>query len=99
MMQANSFVDMRSSGIDRREGAHRLLEDHADLSPADLTDDLSIGIQLCQLDHVIQIAMPVVLDAAMIENFAVGNLTRLGDHVQDGARGHRLATAALANDT
>src|SRR5690349_8421771 len=99
MMQANSFVDMRSCSIDRRERTHRLLEDHADLSTADLTDDLSIGVQLCQFDHVVQIAMSVILDAAMIKNFAVGDLARFGDHVQDGARGHGLATAALANDT
>src|SRR5215208_6527484 len=99
MMQAHSFVDVRSGGVYRREGAHRLLEDHADLSTTDLTDDLAIGVQLCQLDHVIQIAMSVVLDAAMIKNFAVGDLARFGDHVQDGAGGHGLATAALANDT
>src|SRR4026207_452291 len=99
MMQANSFGNVRSGSIYRCQGTHWFLEDHADLTTADLTDDLSIGVELCQFDHVIQIAVPVVLDASVIKNFAIGDLARLGDHIQDGTRGHRFAAAALATDT
>ncbi len=51
-VQAHRFADVRAGGVDRRQRAHRLLEDHADLAAADFADRLSIRVELGDVDDV-----------------------------------------------
>src|SRR6185503_6548866 len=84
MMQSNGFVDVYSSGVYRREGAHWLLKDHTNLTAADLPNNLPIGIQLCKFNNIIHLRLTVILQTAVVHNLAVCDPTWLGNHIQNG---------------
>src|SRR5699024_523682 len=84
--------DLVPDGMHRREGGHRLLEDHGDLVPPDPTDLGPLRVQDGQIHSAhVGVSTP--------EHPPAGDLPRLIDDLEDGATGDALPAAALPDDT
>ncbi len=81
-MGADLLLDLPADRVDRRHGAHRILEDHGDLVAADMP-------QRCprEADELL----------ALVADRARQDGVRVVDQSHDGERGERLAGARLAD--
>jgi len=95
-VQPDHLADLVADGVDGRERAHRLLEDHRDVTAADRPDRLAAGLQPRQVDRLLLAraargAMPVE------QHLAGGDAAGRVDDLQDRACRDALAAAALAD--
>ncbi len=65
-MQGDSLNNVRTRRVYWRQRAHGFLEDHADLTTADFTDNFTIGIELGDIHHIHFFNRAIFHDRAVI---------------------------------
>ena len=88
-VQSDDLANLVADGVERREGAHRLLEDHGDFVAAQLADGIAPRRQLRDIRGL-------VAAGCSKQDASPGDLELAGQQAQDGCGGDALAAAALA---
>ena len=89
-MQAQRLHDLVADGVERRQEAHRLLVDHADLAAADLPELFRARVERRDVDRLaLLLGQPDV---------ARGDVAGPVEHAEDRLGGHRLAAAGFADE-
>ena len=84
------LADLEADAVDRRQRAHRLLEDHRDLAAADVADGAAARVEAGEVGGGAV--------GAVEADLAGGDAAGAVDDLQDRAGGDRLARARLADD-
>ena len=85
-MQSDGFNDLRTNGVNRGQGAHRLLENQTDAPTTNGANFAAIGFEFANV-------------RITKRDGAAGNARLLVNKPQQGTGGHTFARAAFANQT
>ncbi len=98
LVQADRFGHLVADGVDRREGRHRLLEDHRDVAAADRADLLAARIEPGKVDEILAAGSATVGVVTVEDHLAADDLPGRIDDLEDRPRGDGLARAGFAHD-
>ncbi len=89
LVHRDRFTDLVADRVERREGGHRLLEDHADAVSPHVNEFLAAGRQFGEVEPS--------GDGIVEDDLAAGDMRRARQDSHDRLRRHRLAGAGLAD--